>query len=299
MKRYKSTFKETYHLINKGMNSMVIFRNEEDKSFFCYLINLHAQKNAITIIAYALMDNHYHLCVRSDKLDFKDISKFMKGVNSSYVRYFNKTDGTDDDGNLRSGSIYHSTYKSVPVNSEFQLKCLVRYIHNNPASIKDVKIETYKWSSYKRYLDVLGGRVSQEKDNNNNAIQLDMSCCIGLTEQEFISITKEGKNDKFAEFDGPYRGKYFMSDPLLAGEVEFQYGIKPSKIRTLEHLEQGMYLFMIAQIRGTSKKQIARITGMNYSQVCRIIKEYKKKHVQITEIKQIIIQAFRENVLRI
>lgn len=289
LKRNKSYLNETYHIINKGVNSMVIFRNDDDKIFFSNLIKKYAQKNSIVIYAYALMDNHYHLCVSSKLLNFSDISKFMKGINSCYVRYFNKTDGVDKEGNMRVGTIFQSTYKSIPVNSKYQLKYLVSYIHNNPVSIKDVDIETYEWSSYRRYLAVLSGKVSPKKDKEN-IIQVDMSEFIDLTELEFKNMTKACKKNSFAACEGLYNGKYYLSDTILSGEVENQFGFKPSKIQTMDYISQGMYLYMITQIHGASSKQIARITGMNHSQMCTTIKDYKE-YISLrvdTEVKKYI-----------
>jgi len=292
---------------------MLIFRNDEDKTYFYSLVSEYSEKFDINVYAYAIMDNHYHLCVSAKNMDFVDISKFMRGVNLKYVKYFNRTDVTDKEGVKRTGTIFQSTYKSVPVNSLYQLKSLIRYIHNNPESI-NVNIEEYPWSSYHRYLDVIIGKIQKELDDKKG-IPLDMSKFNDLSEEQFIDFMMEGKKDIFYEYGRLYQGKYFLSDPVLYGEIESTLNITVSSIKYMDYAEQSEALYRISLIQGTTKMQIARITGMNYSQVCRTIKDFFKKCVltelekqkgisnipveQITAITKLVLDVLKNNRLMV
>ncbi|HHT93111.1 MAG TPA: hypothetical protein GXZ66_06345, partial [Clostridiaceae bacterium] len=140
MRRQKSVFHETYHIVNRGFGGINIFRNDKDKDKYLDLLAKGAEKYSVDIIAYCLMDNHYHLCVSSRNEEYADISSFLRYANSQYVRYFNKTSEPDEEGDPRAGSLFGTPYKAVPVNDEFQLEALIAYIHNNPAPMGvDVK----------------------------------------------------------------------------------------------------------------------------------------------------------------
>ncbi len=52
-----------YHLFNRGINSENIFKNEENRLYFLRLYNKHLT-NAVTTLAYCLLNNHFHLVIR-------------------------------------------------------------------------------------------------------------------------------------------------------------------------------------------------------------------------------------------
>ncbi|MBI3153329.1 MAG: transposase [Chloroflexi bacterium] len=67
MARRKTVFNSNnyYHIYNRGAHKINIFRNDRDYVFLLKLVKEQAQKCDITVIAYCLMDNHYHLsCVK-------------------------------------------------------------------------------------------------------------------------------------------------------------------------------------------------------------------------------------------
>lgn len=269
MRRQKSTFLETYHLINRGMTNINIFRNEDDKKKFISLVAIGAEKYKIKFFAYCLMDTHYHLCVRSINKEYKDISKFSQYINTQYVKYYNSTE--TENGEQRSGSIFRGPYKSVPVNSEFQLAIVIAYIHNNATPLK-VNIEAYQYSSYYRYLNLLSGNTEGEK---NEPIKLDMSYLTAYTTEELKTKTVESSKYQLCEGMQGYIGKNYLPDNLLADELEKKYVIKIMDIVNMEEKEQGKYLHEINKMTGTSIKQIGRILGMKCSQIRSLLKKYK------------------------
>ena len=81
----------------------------------------------VSIHAYALMPNHFHLLLES-KNNAKNISLFMQKLMTAYTMYFNKA-------NDRSGALFQGTYKSRHVDSDRYLRYLFAYIHANPFPI--------------------------------------------------------------------------------------------------------------------------------------------------------------------
>lgn len=90
------------------------------------------------------MPNHFHLFIYQDEV--KAMQKLMRGVMTSYSKYFNKRYN-------RRGPLFESRYKAVLVSNQSYLEHISRYIHLNP---KDW--QNYPYSS----LPYLLGELSAE-----------------------------------------------------------------------------------------------------------------------------------------
>lgn len=107
---------------------------------------INANPHQVTIIAYCLMPNHFHLLLKQN--EELGISKFLANFQNSYVKYFNVK-------HKRTGSLFDRQFKAVLIESENQLLHLTRYIHLNPYSshlIKKEEITTYPYTSLPEYL---------------------------------------------------------------------------------------------------------------------------------------------------
>lgn len=110
------------------------------------LVNQALADHQITIIAYALMPNHFHLLLKQNT--DTGISRFLGNFQNSYVKYFNVK-------HKRTGSLFDRQFKAVLVESENQLLHLTRYIHLNPYSTHVIgkdEISTYPYTSLPEYL---------------------------------------------------------------------------------------------------------------------------------------------------
>jgi putative transposase len=110
------------------------------------LTSINRTGHQITIIAFCLMPNHFHLLLKQN--EEIGISKFMANFQNSYVKYFNVK-------HKRTGSLFDRQFKVVLVESENQLLHLTRYIHLNPFSshlINRDGITTYPYTSLPEYL---------------------------------------------------------------------------------------------------------------------------------------------------
>lgn len=78
----------------------------------------------VSILAYCLMDNHFHLLLRENKEG--GISKFMQRVGTSMSAYFNAKHG-------ETGTLFQGAYQARTITSDRQLQYLAAYIHiKNP-----------------------------------------------------------------------------------------------------------------------------------------------------------------------
>ena len=132
-----------YHIVNRGVDRMNIFRHREDYEYFEELICSSLKSYGITLHNYCLMSNHYHLLI---EITQENLSKFMRQLNMNYAIYFNKK-------YKRTGHLWQGRFKSWYVTDEAYLYTLMCYIEQNPLKANMVEsLETYPYSSYKHFL---------------------------------------------------------------------------------------------------------------------------------------------------
>jgi putative transposase len=132
-----------YHIINRGNNRDVIFKENDDYLYFLELISRHKEEHWFSLYHYCLMPNHIHFLVRTG--DASGFSVFMKKLNLSFYSYFNKKYEF-------VGHLWQNRYKSQPVGKdEYFIQC-GKYIELNPVRAKIVKHPSeYSFSSYNYY----------------------------------------------------------------------------------------------------------------------------------------------------
>lgn len=169
---------EYYHVYNRGVEKRNIFLIDSDRVRFqrmLYLTNgtkpvvykliqgrtldsIDRGEQILSIGAYCLMSNHFHLLVREN--DEGGVSQFLRKLTTGYSMYFNKV-------NDRVGPLFQSRFKAEHVDRDEYLKYLYTYIHLNPVKLIDAEwkehgisdpaaakafLEKYRWSSYPDYL---------------------------------------------------------------------------------------------------------------------------------------------------
>lgn len=173
-----------YHLYNRGVEKRIIFNDSQDYNvFLSYLkeyllpkdhIGLQKQltdpavrwvkkdeilkllrmnnfEGNITLLAYCLMPNHFHLLIK--QREENAIDSFMNSLSVRYAMYFNRK-------YKRVGSLFQGVYKAVRVLSDGQFLHLSRYIHRNHLSLQEVVLQNLK-EQYSSYGDYIGARKTQ------------------------------------------------------------------------------------------------------------------------------------------
>ncbi|TSC66076.1 MAG: hypothetical protein CEO21_266 [Microgenomates group bacterium Gr01-1014_80] len=177
--------KSYYHIYNRGVEKRSIFQDEQDYGVFLSylksyllpkdegalrqtlsnpaisakerdrilkLLRLNNFANEITLLAYCLMPNHFHLLVKQNSED--GIDRFMNSLSTRYTMFFNRK-------YKRIGPLYQDVYKAVLVESNEQLLYLTHYIHRNPAPYqprKDRSIHKALFRQPSSYSEYLGKR---------------------------------------------------------------------------------------------------------------------------------------------
>lgn len=148
---YKGGF---FHIYSRGVRKMPLFLDFQDYQFFLKRLSEYRALTKNQIIAFVIMDNHYHLLIRA--YDGQSISQMIMRLNNSYAKTYNKK-------YQQSGHVFQGRYSSVSVKSLPYLLFLSRYIHRNPTEVRK-DWQSYIWSSYPRYIEkVRRGSIKLDK----------------------------------------------------------------------------------------------------------------------------------------
>lgn len=133
-----------HHLIQRGNNRQPIFDRDADYALLLSLLEEHAKQAAVTLHAYVLMTNHFHLLATPETAE--GIPQMMQAVGRRYVRHFNQRQA-------RTGTLWEGRYKSTLIQAErYLLACMV-YLDLNPVRAGMVAYPAdYPWSSHSHYV---------------------------------------------------------------------------------------------------------------------------------------------------
>ena len=130
-----------YHVLNRGNCRMDIFHKAGDFAAFVKLLEEARQRTAMRILAYCLMDNHWHLVLWPRR--GKDLSRFMGWVGTTHVRRWREHRDSNGEGHL-----YQGRFKDFPIQSDHHLLTVIRYVEANPLRANLVqRAEDWPWSS--------------------------------------------------------------------------------------------------------------------------------------------------------
>lgn len=132
-----------YHVIVRGCGRASLVHDDGDRRFFLERSREVFQDSAVRLLAYCLMDNHFHLVLRADE---GGLSRALQRVLTAYAVYFNaKYD--------HAGHVFQNRFFSKPCRSERYLMVLARYVHLNPVLGGLVRApEEWAWSSHREFL---------------------------------------------------------------------------------------------------------------------------------------------------
>ncbi|HWD18245.1 MAG TPA: transposase [Verrucomicrobiae bacterium] len=159
-----------YHITARGNERRNIFRDDHDRSHFLELLGEMAERFAVTLHCFVLMDNHYHLIL---ELRQSNLSRALQWLNLSYSAWFNRR-------HERSGHLFQGRFKSILFNAAASALEVSRYVHLNPIRVGRLglgkseraakhaggssapdpqqirerlqRLRSYRWSSYRAYI---------------------------------------------------------------------------------------------------------------------------------------------------
>ena len=176
-------FEGIYHIYNRTNNKELLFRSDDNCTYFLHQFALFISRVADTY-AWNLLPNHFHFLIKIKREDHitthinsldlllqtksekafllnKDINHLVevtfKRFFTSYAMAFNKMYN-------RAGNLFQRTFKRVVITKDEQFIKALIYIHSNAQKHKLVKyFADYKWTSYHSLLSDKPTRLLREE----------------------------------------------------------------------------------------------------------------------------------------
>ncbi|MCD6579768.1 transposase [bacterium] len=143
MRRARLTYKGAlHHIMSRGINGEKIFFTDNLKKIFVRLLDEKSKKYKIGILAYSILDNHYHLIMENTS---GNLSRFMRDLNGEFGMIYRKIVGG-------KGYVFQGRYKSTLIQREEYLQIGILYVLLNALKAGVVKNPfDYKWCSINEY----------------------------------------------------------------------------------------------------------------------------------------------------
>ena len=169
-----------HHVMIRGIERGSIVRDDKDRDEFLKRMGKLANETATSIYAFALMNNHVHILLKSGP---RGLPTFMRRLLSGYAQYFNRR-------HKRVGHLFQNRYKSIICEEEAYFDKLVAYIHLNPLRAGQVEtleqLASYPLSGHA----VLMGKLSCEWMESDYVLQF-FGDSAGRARQAYLEFIEE------------------------------------------------------------------------------------------------------------
>jgi hypothetical protein len=196
------------------------------------------------------MDNHIHLLLGESGEE--SLSHAIKRISSSYVYWYNQK-------YERSGHLFQERFKSENVEDADYFLTVLRYIHQNPmkAGIANNICEC-KWTSFHEYFN--GGDLVDTKlglrlfsKDKSRAVHLYMEHMQQVNDDQCLDI----------------QVKIIRSDQEIRDYL-YQLGVSSTNsLQQMDKQDRDAILAKIKMMKGTSLRQLERVTGISKSVIGR------------------------------
>lgn len=133
-----------HHVIQRGNNRQTIFHDDDDHRAFLALLGELRRRDKVTLHAYVLMGNHFHLLATPQTE--RGLATLMQSLGRRYAQYFNRR-------HQRTGTLWEGRYRSTLIDSDAYLLACMAYIDLNPVRAHLVQSPAdYPWSSHGHYI---------------------------------------------------------------------------------------------------------------------------------------------------
>jgi putative transposase len=269
-----------YHVTSRGDRREAIFDDDVDRNVFLTTLGQALTRFDAVVLAYCLMDNHYHLVIHTR---LANLSKLMQHINGVYTQAYNRR-------HMKVGHLFQGRFKGILVDEHAYLLEVCRYVDLNPVRARMMRDPgRWPWSSYRAHtglamslpwLDtnavhgyLLGRDVRTTADRRKASVRY----ATLVAEGKGIKLWEEGLAQQIflggADFIARMQA-LMAADTINAKDIPRQQRRAPTK-SIEQYLQQGSSRdFAIrdaVNIGQHSMTDVARIVGLSVSRVSRIV----------------------------
>jgi len=136
-----------FHVVNRGVRRTPIFTRPVDYRAFLTVLQEGLQKHEVSLVAYCLMSNHWHLVV--EPAGTLALARFMQWVTATHAirwHHHRKTVG--------QGPLYQGRYFASPLSNMTEVVYACRYVERNALRAGLVRrAQDWPWCSLAARLD--------------------------------------------------------------------------------------------------------------------------------------------------
>lgn len=298
MRRARVTFPGAFHhAMSRGYDGRTILTDNLDKRTFLNLIEKNQRLTGIRVLAFCLMDTHFHLVLqnRSGRMP-----EFFKQLNGQFAAYFRKRHGG-------KGYVFQDRYRSMLIQDDSYLMTAIAYVLNNPVKAGLASsFEQYPWSSGMLYFSDKESKLVDQiyvKELFGSVREL-RSCVIRTIEMKKLPIVKSRMGEIIGDEEfipqaleladrrsgreslkaRRKEDRYFEPVQKVIQEFEEKHGIKIDELNTRTHpgkrlrTELLVHLKDRAGLRYTDIIQMNLFSGMSMGGLGGNYLHYKRKH---------------------
>ena len=288
-----------YHLLSRGNEGKDIFNGDRDRVIFLDTVGEMSERFEISVYAYVLMRNHYHLMVRTERANLK---KAMHWFGTTYTRRFNIR-------HSRIGHLFQGRYKSILVQNDAYLLQLSCYIHRNPLRAGFVKrLADYRWSSYlsyaygqnapdwlqtesilslfsgedryKSYRKKVQGYAKEEKrlwEDLRHGLFLGSKLFVEKIRKEFLPVEPEPAITQQAQLAKYYDPIRILQKAERILKCDVKRFLQARRVSGAEKESRDLMIYLIWKAGVLTNDQIGQLFGVSFSAVSHSVKSLKAR----------------------
>lgn len=269
-----------YHVTSRGDRQEPIFEDDQDRLIFLDTVAQALSRFDGQMLAYCLMDNHYHFVLHTRKAN---LSLLMRHINGVYTQAFNRRHD-------KVGHLFQGRFKAILVDRDAYLLEVCRYVELNPVRAGTTrKPHTWPWSSYRAHAGVDPAPEWLDTDGLHSYVLGQAVRSVSERRragQAYARLVASASNVRL--WDDALRQQIYLGDENFVERMQALADprnntdrdvpkVQRSKVRTLKHWlracptrEEALYRAHTES--GISMTQIANEIGLSISRVSRLIK---------------------------
>ena len=113
-----------FHVLNRGVGRQELFADDGDYAAFERVLAESLERVPVSLLAYCLMPNHWHLVLRPQK--DRQLGAFMQLLATTHVRRWQ-----EHRRRVGWGHVYQGRFKSFPIQQDEHFLTACRYVERN------------------------------------------------------------------------------------------------------------------------------------------------------------------------